>query len=261
LPEPALRPAEGKRRGRVILLQGCVEAEVAPQVRAAAVRLLSRAGYDISSVAGEGCCGALVHHLGREAEGLDQARRNLRAWRAEIAKGDVAAIVVTASGCGSQVKDYAALFAHDPVWAETAAQVSALAKDLSELLADLPLAPTGVAAGVRVAYQSPCSLQHGQKIRTQPRTLLERMGYSVSEPAEAHLCCGSAGTYNVLQPDLSARLLDRKLGNLAALEPELIATSNIGCQTQLARKAPVPVVHIAELLDWATGGPKPAGIP
>jgi glycolate oxidase iron-sulfur subunit len=260
-PAPAEPPPTGAQRGRVILLEGCVEAELAPQIRAAAARLLARAGYAVSTMPGEGCCGALVHHMGREAAAHAQARRNLTAWRAEIDRGEVVAILATASGCGSQIKDYGHLLAQDPAWAGPAAKVSALAKDLSELLDGALPQATGAARGLRVAYQSPCSLRHGQKVRTQPRTLLEAAGFSVSEPAEAHLCCGSAGTYNILQPELSGQLLDRKLANIAALKPEAIATSNIGCQTQLARRARVPVVHIAELLDWATGGPKPAALP
>ena len=255
--QAATYPAIGPRRGGVILLKGCVEAQIAPQIRAAAIRLLNRAGYDVALIAEEGCCGALVHHMGREDIAVDQVRRNLAAWGPLVEAGAVDAIVVTASGCGSQVKDYGILMAHDPNLAGLAARAAALARDLSEILVDLPMIPTGAAGGVKVAYQSPCSLQHGQRIRRQPRALLEAAGFKVSEPAGAHLCCGSAGTYNILQPDISAQLLDRKIKSLALLEPDVIATSNIGCQTQIARGAAAPVLHIAELLDWATGGPKP----
>jgi glycolate oxidase iron-sulfur subunit len=261
-PRPAPRqgvthPAIGPRRGGVILLKGCVEAQIAPKIRAAAVRLLNRAGYDVSLIAEEGCCGALVHHMGREEAALAQVRRNLAAWGPLVKAEAVDAIVVTASGCGSQVKDYGNLMAHDPALAGLAANIAALARDLTEVLADLPLAPSGAVAGLKVAYQSPCSLQHGQRIRRQPRALLEAAGFKVAEPAGAHLCCGSAGVYNILQPDISAQLLERKVKSLALLEPDVIATSNIGCQTQIARASRVPVVHIAELLDWASGGPKP----
>jgi glycolate oxidase iron-sulfur subunit len=257
LAEGVTHPAIGPRRGRIILLKGCVEAEIAPQIRAATIRILNRAGYDVSLVAEEGCCGALVHHMGREAAGLAQARRNLAAWTPLIAAGQVDAIVVTASGCGGMVKDYGALFAHDPALAAPAARAAALARDLTEVLAETPLAPTGAAGSIKVAYQSPCSLQHGQRIRRPPRALLEAAGFRVAEPAGAHLCCGSAGVYNILQPEISTRLMEGKVASLAALEPDVIATSNIGCQTQIARGAGVPVVHIAELLDWASGGPKP----
>jgi glycolate oxidase iron-sulfur subunit len=252
--------AAGARRGRVILMKGCVEAEIAPQIRAATLRVLTRAGYDVSLVAEEGCCGALVHHMGREAGGLAAARRNVAAWAPLIETGELAAIVVTASGCGSMVKDYGNLLRHDPALAGPAARVSALARDIVEVLAEAPLTPTGAAAGLAVAYQSPCSLQHGQQIRRQPRALLEAAVFTVSEPAEAHLCCGSAGVYNILQPEISAQLLERKVANLAALAPDVVATSNVGCLTHIARQAKTPVVHIVELLDWASGGPKPAGL-
>jgi glycolate oxidase iron-sulfur subunit len=256
----ASHPAAGARRGRVILMQGCVEAEIAPQIRAATVRLLTRAGYDVELTAAEGCCGALVHHLGREADALTSARRNVAAWRPWVETGELAAIVVTASGCGSMVKDYGHLLKDDPVLAEPAARIAALARDIVEVLAAAPPPPTGAAQGLRVAYQSPCSLQHGQQIRLQPRALLEAAGFAVSEPAGAHLCCGSAGVYNILQPEISAQLLARKAASLTALGPAVVATSNIGCLTQIARAAKVPVVHIAELLDWASGGPKPAAM-
>jgi glycolate oxidase iron-sulfur subunit len=238
-------------------MKGCVEAQIAPRIRAAAIRLLNRAGYDVSLVADEGCCGALTHHMGREPDALASVRRNVAAWSRRIDAGEIDAIVVTASGCGSMVKDYGTLLQHDPALAEAAAKVAALARDITEIL---PAPPTGAAGALKVAYQSPCSLQHGQQIRRQPRALLEAAGFKVSEPAEAHLCCGSAGVYNILQPDLSSQLLDRKLAHLQALGPDVVATSNIGCQTQIARKAQVPVVHIVELLDWASGGPKPAGL-
>jgi glycolate oxidase iron-sulfur subunit len=256
----ALHLATGPRRGGVILLKGCVEAEIAPQIRAASIRVLNRAGYDVILVAEEGCCGALTHHMGREHDALARVRANVTAWAPLIEAGQVDAIVITASGCGSMVKDYGALLARDPLLAAPAARVGSLARDIAEVLAEAPLTPTGAAGALAVAYQAPCSLQHGQQIRRQPRALLEAAGFRVAEPAEAHLCCGSAGVYNILQPDISAQLLERKSAALAALEPDVIATSNIGCMTQIARKAQRPVVHIAELLDWASGGPKPSGM-
>ena len=256
----AFHPATGPRRGGVILLKGCVEAEIAPQIRAASIRVLNRAGYDVTLVAEEGCCGALTHHMGREHDATARVRANIAAWAPLIEAGKVDAIVVTASGCGSMVKDYGAMLAHDPLLAELATRVGSLARDIAEVLADAPLTPTGAAGNLAVAYQAPCSLQHGQQIRRQPRALLEAAGFRVSEPAEAHLCCGSAGVYNILQPDISAQLLERKTAALDALTPDVIATSNIGCMTQIARKAHRPVVHIAELLDWASGGPRPAGL-
>jgi glycolate oxidase iron-sulfur subunit len=241
------------------LLQGCVEPVLAPQYRAASVRLLNRIGYEVVFAAGEKCCGSLVRHMGREAESLDAARRNVAAWRREIDGAGLAAIIVTASGCGTTIKDYGFMLRDDPVYAADAARVSALARDISEFLAEAGL-PAGNGNGLAVTYHAACSLQHGQKVTDAPKALLERAGFSVRAPDEAHLCCGSAGTYNILQPEIAGRLLDRKLANIARTAPAVIATGNIGCATQLARGATVPVVHTVELLDWATGGPRPAAL-
>jgi glycolate oxidase iron-sulfur subunit len=248
-------------KGRVVLLQGCVEPVLAPEYRAASVRLLGRLGYDVVFAAGEQCCGSLVRHMGRDEESLDAARRNVAAWRREI-DGEglaLAAIIVTASGCGTTIKDYGFMLRDDPVWAADAARVSALTRDISEFLAETGL-PAGDGGGLAVTYHAACSLQHGQKVTDAPKLLLEAAGFAVRTPDEAHLCCGSAGTYNILQPEIAGRLLDRKLANIARTAPAVIATGNIGCATQLARGAAVPVVHIVELLDWATGGPMPAAL-
>jgi glycolate oxidase iron-sulfur subunit len=252
--------SEGTARGRVILAKGCVEAEIAPQIRAAAIRLLTRAGYEVEVMAQEGCCGALVHHLGREADGRAFARRNLIAWRGAIERGEVAAILSTASGCGGQVKDYGHLLKDDADLAGVAAKAAALTRDISEFLAEIDLPAGRAPEPLTVAWQAPCSLQHGQKVRRQPRALLEAAGFKVVEPAEAHLCCGSAGIYNILQPDISAQLRDRKAEALEALAPDVIATGNIGCLNQIAAASAVPVAHVVELLDWASGGPRPAGL-
>lgn len=244
-------------KGRIVLLQGCAEPVLKPEYRAAAIRLLNRAGYDVVFAAGEGCCGALVHHMGREADGLDAARRNVDAWMREIDGEGLAAIVVTASGCGTTIKDYGFMLRNDPAYADKAARVSALAKDISELLAEIEL-PPGDGRGLTVAYHAACSLQHGQKVTDAPKRLLAAAGYTVRTPAEAHLCCGSAGTYNILQPDIAGQLGARKASNLARLQTDVIATGNVGCAMQIARHANYPVVHTIELLDWATGGPAPA---
>ncbi len=244
-------------KGRVALLQGCAEPVLRPEYRAAAVRLLNLAGYEVVFAAGERCCGALVHHMGREHDSLDAARRNVDAWTREIEGDGLAAIVVTASGCGTTIKDYGFMLRGDPAYADKAARVSALARDISELLIDAEL-PRGDGRGLSVAYHAACSLQHGQKVTEAPRRLLAAAGYGVRTPVEAHLCCGSAGTYNILQPEIAGRLGARKAANLARLEADVIATGNIGCAMQIARFGETPVVHLVELLDWATGGPEPA---
>ena len=256
-PVPAGNVTVPGTKGRVVLLQGCAEPVLKPEYRAAAIRLLGRAGYDVVFAAGEGCCGALVHHMGREADGLEAARRNVDAWIHEIEGGGLAAIVVTASGCGTTIKDYGFMLRNDRAYADKAARVSALAKDISELLAEIEL-PPGDGRGLIVAYHAACSLQHGQKVTDAPKRLLAAAGYTVRTPAEAHLCCGSAGTYNILQPDIAGQLGARKATNLARLEADVIATGNVGCAMQIARHGDTPIVHTIELLDWATGGPAPA---
>jgi glycolate oxidase iron-sulfur subunit len=252
---PAAVPTIGARQ-RIALLQGCAEPVLRPEFRAAAIRLLDRAGYDVVLAPGEQCCGALVHHMGREEAGLAAARRNVDAWTREIETGGLAAIVVTASGCGTTIKDYGFMLRNDPAYADRAARVSALARDISEVLIDANL-PDGNGRGLTVAYHAACSLQHGQKVTDAPKRLLAGAGYAVRTPIEAHLCCGSAGTYNILQPEIAGQLGDRKAGNLARLDADVIATGNIGCAMQLAPRLGMPVLHTIELLDWATGGPVP----
>ncbi len=245
--------------GRVALLQGCAEPVLRPEFRAATVRLLTRSGYDVIFARGEGCCGALVHHMGREADSLDAARRNVDAWTREIEGGGLNAILITASGCGTMIKDYGFLLRDDPIYAAKAAAVSALARDVSEFLVNAAL-PPGDGRGLTVAYHAACSLQHGQKVMDAPKRLLAGAGYSVSSPLEAHLCCGSAGIYNILQPVIAGQLGDRKVANLDRLAADVIATGNIGCAMQIAARTGTPVVHIVELVDWATGGPIPPAL-
>jgi glycolate oxidase iron-sulfur subunit len=246
-------------KARVALLQGCAEPILKPQFREATVRLLNRIGHDVIFAPGEGCCGALVHHMGRGADAKAAARRNVDAWMAEIEGAGLAAILVTASGCGTTIKDYGFLLRGDPDYATKAARVSALAKDVTEYLSELDL-PASAANDLTVAYHPACSLQHGQKVTDAPKRLLTNAGYTVRTPAEAHLCCGSAGTYNILQSEIASELGTRKAAHLDALEADVIATGNVGCATQIARFSGVPVVHTVELLDWATGGPKPAAL-
>lgn len=256
---PPRNIASDAKRGRVVLLQGCAENVLRPEIREAAVRLLTRAGYDVAFAKGEGCCGALTWHLGRKHDGLDSARRNVDAWRAEMANG-LDAIIITASGCGTTIKDYGHMLRDDPAHAADAAHLSAMARDVAEFLAEKGLPAADGKLELEVAYLAPCSMQHGQKVVRQPVELMKAAGFTVRQPAEAHLCCGSAGTYNILQPDLAAQLGDRKAANLDRLQPQVIATGNIGCATQIASRTGVPVVHTIELLDWATGGPLPPAL-
>ncbi|MDO1581144.1 glycolate oxidase subunit GlcF [Rhizobium oryzicola] len=251
-------PVSAVRRGRVAILSGCAQSVLHPGINAATVRLLNRLGVEIAPVEGEGCCGALVHHMGREEQALDFARRNVDAWTRQIEAGGLDAIIITASGCGTTIKDYGHMLRLDPAYADKAARVSALAKDITEYLASLDL-PRQETKGLTVAYHSACSMQHGQKITMAPKLLLKNAGFTVRDPAEGHLCCGSAGTYNILQPDISAQLKARKVRNIEATKADVIATGNIGCMTQIGSGTAIPILHTVELLDWAYGGPKPEG--
>jgi glycolate oxidase iron-sulfur subunit len=257
---PQVFPAQGERRKRVALMTGCAQKVLSPEINAATVRLLTRHGCEVVVAEGAGCCGALPHHMGREDDALASARANVVAWSREVEGEGLDAVVINTSGCGNTVKDYGFMLRDDAVLAARAKAVSERTRDVSEVMAELGLAAAGDhVAGLRVAYQAPCSLQHGQKITAQPKTLLKAAGFDVSEPAEPHLCCGSAGAYNLLQPGIATQLKAHKLANLAACEPAVIASGNIGCMTQLAGGG-TPVVHTVELLDWATGGPQPAAV-
>jgi glycolate oxidase iron-sulfur subunit len=244
---------------RVALLTGCAQAVLAPEINAATTRLLARAGVAVAPAPGEGCCGSLLHHMGREGQAHAQMRANVDAWTRLIDGEGLEAIVVTASGCGATVKDYGVLLAGDPAYADKAARVAALARDVTEYVADLDLAFAAPRPLV-VAYHAACTLQHGQKIVEPPKALLRRAGFTIRDPAESHLCCGSAGTYNILRPETAAALRTRKVGALERLKPDVIAAGNIGCLTQIASATATPVVHTVELLDWASGGPAPAGL-
>lgn len=253
---PETAPRIEAKRVRVALLTGCVQTVVAPEINAATVRVLERAGAEVVPISG--CCGALVHHLGREAQSHDFAAAIIERIHAELEGKGLAAVVANASGCGTQIKDYGYMFRNDPRLAAKAAAASAKARDVTEVLATLGL-PERVRdpAALSVAYHSACSMQHGQRLDGPPRELLVAAGFEVREIGEGHLCCGSAGTYNVLQPELATRLRDRKLGHVARTGAAVVATGNVGCMLQLAQAAKVPVVHTVQLLDWATGGPVP----
>ncbi len=255
---PQVFSAKGERRMRVALLPGCAQQVVAPEINEATIRLLTRHGCEVVVAQGSGCCGSLQHHLGQEAPALAFAKANIDAWDRELAGEGLNAVVVNASGCGTTVKDYGFMLREDPAYADQAAAVSALAADVSEVVARLDLRSTGAGRGMRVAYHSACSLQHGQGLHREPKALLAAAGFDAVDIPEAHLCCGSAGTYNLLQPELATALRERKLANITLTGAAVVAAGNIGCITQLAAAdgAP-PVVHTVELLDWATGGPIP----
>ncbi|HEY4134847.1 MAG TPA: glycolate oxidase subunit GlcF [Alphaproteobacteria bacterium] len=252
---PQVFAAEGARRKRVALLTGCVQQTLGPQINEATVRLLTRHGCDVVVPKGVGCCGAIGHHLGQNAHA--DLKANIDAW---LEAGELDAIVVNASGCGTMLKDYGFLLREDAAYAGKAARISALAKDITEVMGELGLQAPTIPTGQRVAYQSPCSMQHGQKINGLPKSLLAQAGFALVDVPQEHLCCGSAGTYNILQPTLAAELGDRKAAQISALRPDIVASGNIGCMTQLSPRLGAPIVHTVELLDWATGGKKPDGL-
>ena len=256
---PGVYPALGARRGRVALLAGCAQPVLNSAINAAAIRLLTRLGIEVVLPMKEGCCGAIVLHMGREAEALAFARRNVDVWTAEMNGQGLDAILITASGCGTTIKDYGFILRDDEAYAEKAARISSLAKDITEYLAGLDL-PAAAPNELTVAYHSACSLQHGQKITDVPKRLLQQAGFVLRDVPEGHICCGSAGTYNLLQPFFARRLRQRKVANIERMTPDVVACGNIGCLMQIASGTKLPVVHTIELIDWAMGGPKPAAI-
>ena len=262
IPPPSLNdrpgsfPAEAQQKRRVALLTGCAQRALNTDINDATIRLLRRHGCEVVIPKGIGCCGALTHHMGRTDDAHAMAAANIRALAAEMDGAGVDAVVINTSGCGTTVKDYGHMFRNDPLAAD-AARVSALAKDISEVMAEIGLTDAVHAEPLRVGYHAACSLQHGQQIRQAPKDLLKAAGFQVVEPRDSHMCCGSAGTYNLLQPEISAELKSRKLATLQAVAPQVICSGNIGCMMQIGSGTNVPVVHTVELLDWATGGPRP----
>lgn len=256
--KPQVFPAKDKRVARVALMKGCAQQVVMPQINEATIRLLTRHGCEVVVAKGSGCCGALTHHLGQD--GSRFAKANIDAWTREMQQSGLDAVVINASGCGTTVKDYGFMFRTDPAYAEKARAVASITKDITEWMTQIGLQPPVVEAGQRVAYHSACSLQHGQRVVREPKELLTAAGFQVTDIPEAHICCGSAGTYNLLQPEIAARLRHRKVANIEGTRPDIIAAGNVGCIMQIATGTSLPVVHTVELLDWATGGSKPDGL-
>jgi glycolate oxidase iron-sulfur subunit len=258
---PGTATTKAERRKRVILLAGCAQQVLRPEINDATIRLLARRGVDVEVAPGAGCCGALVHHMGREADAVAMAKANVDAWTRVIDKGErIDAVIVNTSGCGTTVKDYGHMLARDPQYAERAAKLAGMTRDVTEFLGSYDMGPPKRWSSLRVAYHSACSMQHGQGIAAEPRKLLRNAGFTVLEVPEGHLCCGSAGTYNILQPAIAADLRDRKVANIKSMRPDLVVAGNIGCITQLASGMDIPIAHTVELLDWAYGGPMPRGL-
>ncbi|UWR03076.1 glycolate oxidase subunit GlcF [Ruegeria conchae] len=256
--DPQSFAPKGSRTKRVALMTGCAQKALNTDINDATIRLLTRLGCEVVVAEGAGCCGALTHHMGKTGKSHASAATNIRAWSHEMDGDGLDAIVINTSGCGTTVKDYGHMFRNDPLAAD-AARVSALAMDISELLVQLEL-PLSDKKELVVAYHAACSLQHGQKVTTHPKNLLKSAGFTVLEPTNGHLCCGSAGTYNLMQPEISSQLKQRKVNSLEARNPDVIAAGNIGCMMQIGSGTDTPVVHTVELLDWATGGPKPRAL-
>jgi glycolate oxidase iron-sulfur subunit len=248
----------GPRKFRVALMTGCAQKALNTDINDATIRILQRLGCEVVVAKGMGCCGALTHHMGKADQSHAFAAANIRAWMDEKANSGLDAVVINTSGCGTTVKDYGHMFRNDPLAAD-ASEVAGMTMDISELLAKIGL-PQGTDKGIKVAYHAACSLQHGQQIKNHPKDLLRRAGFTVVEPADSHLCCGSAGTYNLLQPEISQQLKARKVQTLEAKTPDIIAAGNIGCMMQIGSGTKIPMVHTVELLDWATGGPKPQAL-
>ena len=257
---PQVFPAEGERVARVALLTGCAQRVLAPDINEATIRVLTRHGVEVVIAPGAGCCGSLVHHMGDRNATHAQAEANIAAWVAEMDGDGLDAIIANASGCGTTLKDYGFMFRNDPTLGYSAARVAEMTRDITEYLNELGLRAPVTTTDITVAYHSACSMQHGQKITKLPKDLLTQAGFQVREPKEGHLCCGSAGTYNILQPEIADRLRDRKVETIERVAPEVVATGNIGCLMQIAGGTALPVVHTVELLDWATGGPEPKAL-
>jgi len=247
-----------KRIARVALLTGCVQKEISPQINESTIRILNRHGVEVVVPEKIRCCGSLNHHLGKNDEANQDFINNINIWYDENLKGNLDAILSNTSGCGTTMKDYAFIFRNDKKMKKKAKKISELTKDVSEYLSEnLNLKFKKKEKKLRIAYHSACSMQHGQKIHSQPMNLLEKTKNEILEIPEGHICCGSAGTYNILQSKIAKQLLKNKVKNIESLKPQIISTGNIGCITQIKHGTNIPILHTIELLDWYTGGPKP----
>ena len=257
---PGTAATQQNRKAKVLMLAGCAQQVLRPEINDATIRLLARRGVDVEVAARAGCCGALVHHMGKEKEAHAFVKANIDAWSKIIEREQVDAIIINASGCGTTVKDYGHMMAGDSAYAERAARISALTRDVTEFLNQYDIGPPKRWSRLRVAYHSACSMQHGQRITDEPTTLLKKAGFTVLDVPEGHICCGSAGVYNILQPEIAGELRARKVSNIESVKPDVIAAGNIGCIQQIAAGTSIPMAHTVELLDWAHGGPVPPGL-
>ena len=255
---PQVFPAIGERKQRVALMTGCAQKALNTDINDATIRVLRRHGCEVVVAEGAACCGALTYHMGKAKDSRVAAASNIQAWMKEVNGAGLDAIVINTSGCGTVIKEYGHMFRNDAL-AEDAVKISSLAKDISELLSKIELG-NKLKPDMRVAYHATCSLQYGQRVRFAPKKLLKKAGFTVIESRDAHTCCGSAGTYNLLQPEVSLQLKERKVKALQEGRPDAIAAGNIGCMVQIGSGTELPVVHTVELLDWVTGGPVPRAL-
>jgi len=263
IPQKKVYLATNKKKpvARVALLTGCVQKVISPQINEATIRLLNRHGIEVVVLKSIDCCGSLNHHLGKEKNAKDTFKHNINIWYEEYLKNGLDAIISNTSGCGTTLKDYKFIFRLDKEFKKKAKKISELTKDISEYLNEKVKLnfnkKSNIEKKYKIAYHSACSMQHGQKIHKQPMNLIKKTGNEVFEIPEGHICCGSAGTYNLLQNEIAKKLLKNKILNIEKVKPEIISTGNIGCITQIANGTNIPILHTVEIIDWCTGGPKP----
>ena len=263
LPQMTSYPAENRKKpvARVALLTGCVQKVISPQINEATIRLLNRHGVEVIVPKSVNCCGSLVHHLGKEKESKKVFKNNITTWYDEYLNNGLDAIISNTSGCGTTLKDYGFIFRSDKDFKKKAKKISELTKDISEYLdGNVKLnfiKNKKIEKKYKIAYHSACSMQHGQKIHKEPINLIKKTGNEVIEIPDGHICCGSAGTYNLLQSDIAKKLLKNKVSNIEKIKPEIISTGNVGCISQISNGTQIPILHTVEIIDWYTGGPKP----